>query len=116
MKQEVKFKELEGQTIKTITNTIDTLNIETIEGNKYEMYHERDCCESVVIEDVDGDLQDLIGYPILLAEETKEIEDDRDSFTWTFYKLRNVKASVTIRWFGTSNGYYSENVSFFKTN
>jgi hypothetical protein len=85
-------------------------------GDQYAMLHLQDCCEHVYLEDVDGDVNDLLGEPVLLAEEVTEQDDksDWECRTWTFYKLSTVKASVTFRWEGTSNGYYSEEAHFVR--
>lgn len=87
------------------------------DGRAFHFYHSQDCCESVDIEDICGDLADLIGSPIVLAEEvSNEPEPEReyqpDSCTWTFYRFATAKGSVTVRWYGESNGYYSESVDF----
>lgn len=119
MSKYVNFEELLGKTLESIVirnagdgaEIIFTVNEDEI----YRMYHDQDCCESVDIESIDGDIQDIENSPILLAEEvTNSNRDDSEyeSETWTFYKLSTIKGSVTIRWHGVSNGYYSESVSF----
>ncbi len=123
----VDFKELQEQTLWNISISEDKKEIvfETIEGNRYVQYHDQDCCEVVEVEEIVGDLEDLIGSPILLAEEVIHenespegisLPEDSydDSFTWTFYKLATIKGTVTIRWYGESNGYCSEEVDFVK--
>lgn len=118
------FSDLVGKTITKIEGAAadsDHIGIWTVAG-RYEMYHNQSCCEDVIINDICGDIGDIIGSPILLAEEVSSgdwpddagLGPDRDSFTWTFYKISTIKGSVTIRWLGQSNGYYSEDVSFFK--
>lgn len=120
--KQVEFSELLGKTLKSVEQISNKMLVfTTTEGEVYKMYHSQDCCESVTIEDICGDLQDLIGEPILLAEEATSdknpegiTKDYQDSFTWTFYKLATRKGYVDIRWYGESNGYYSESVDFYK--
>jgi len=113
----MEFKELVGKVFTKIENIDNEEIIFNTVDEKFKLYHQQNCCESVTVEDVIGDLDDLLNNPILLAEEVenepKEIEYG-DSETWTFYKLSTIKGSVTIRWLGSSNGDYSESVDFIK--
>ena len=112
--------ELVGKTLVKVEQVGDEQIVFTaVGGQQYRLYHSQDGCESVTIESVAGDLTDLVGAPILMAEEvTSDVNPEgvamaiRDSFTWTFYKFATRKGYVDIRWFGESNGYYSEAVDF----
>ena len=112
------IKELKGQTLIRIVVDEKEIEFTTSSGVTYTQYHEQDCCENVWVEDVVGDVNDLLYSPILDArEEISGTRDDsaHESVTWTFYILRTMKGSVTIRWCGESNGYYSESVNMRKT-
>ena len=117
-KENIGIESLLNKVIIKIDKTDDELIFTTNEGKRYRAYHQQDCCESVYIEDIEGNLDDLLNSPILQAEESTNSEDTfgkieyPDSFTWTFYKLATIKGYVTIRWLGESNGYYSESVDF----
>ena len=114
---------LRGEKIKSIGIVpCDEIHIETESGKKYRMHHEKDCCESVVIHDVTGDLQDLVGFTLTAASEDSiragngEWPEDvarpeyEDSWTWTTYTFETLASKVRIRWLGQSNGYYGEGV------
>lgn len=87
------------------------------DGVQWDMYHDFDCGASVSIAEVIGDINDLIGAPLVEAESVSRHDDggDEGSRTWTFYKFRTAKGAVTIRWLGQSNGWYSEEVTFKKS-
>lgn len=117
---------MEVNTIKEIQGHVFT-HIEVIgeeeiiltrsDGEKLKFHHIQDCCESVYIESIVGDLDDLIDTEVLIAEERVETGENMysDSCTYTFYTFRTIKGSVDIRWNGVSNGYYSESVDLSKS-
>lgn len=77
-------------------------------------FHSQECCESVTIKEIVGDLTDLCNSPILEAELVKEEdESEYESRTFSFYKFRTTRGFVTVTWLGISNGYYSETVDFY---
>ncbi len=115
------FEAMVGKTFTDITASKlkDEVRFTDSDGVVWLMYHPGDCCESVLIEDISGDLGDLVGSPLLQAEvssnsddPSREVYGGDGSYTWTFYKLATAKGYVTIRWYGESNGYYSEAVHF----
>jgi len=125
MSKHVQIKELIGKTFTLIIISPEKEEIKFFLNEKhfFSMHHSQSCCESVAVEDIIGDLNDLVNTPILVAEEVtsrehledkKDLDEGAESFTWTFYKFSTIKGSVTIRWFGTSNGYYSEDVDIWE--
>ena len=112
------IEKLKGKILKEIltdSNDGDLVFI-TNDDKKYVMYHMQECCEQVTLEDICGDLDDLIGNPLIEAEEVEGSYPDPENidscFKWTFYKLATIKGCVTLRWHCESNGYYSIDVDF----
>jgi hypothetical protein len=110
-----------GKTFVEVTGSVGDREMifVTEDGQRFMFAHQQDCCESVDINDIVGDLQDLVGSPMLQAEEVSGVtpvdfnEMDHESVTWTFYKFATRKGYVDVRWLGESNGYYSEGVDLF---
>ena len=86
------------------------------DGSVYKMDHYQDCCEYCWL----PHYQDCCEYCWLphyqdcceycwLPHYPREYEPE--SQTWTFYKFRTLKGYVDLRWFGESNGFYSESVN-----
>ena len=122
------FTNMVGVTMKAIKGKLgdEQMAVVAEDGRRFVFWYEHDCCASCAVEDVIGDLADLVGSPIVEAEEVSNYAPEAgkapwetdpkayapESFTWTFYRFSTVKGTVTIRWLGESNGYYSESVSY----
>jgi len=115
-KKNVPFETILGLTFNAIEVQDDQIDFATNTGRHFIMYHQRDCCEEVYVESVVGDVSDLLDSPILIAEMSTNCDNPKDkddkSHTWTFYKIATIKGYVDLRWYGNSNGYYSEEVDF----
>ena len=87
-------------------------------GDKWKMYHEQDCCENVWLEDINGNVDNILNSEILRFDEKCKNDDEAGkndmSETYTFYTIATSKGYLDLRWHGTSNGYYSESVDFKK--
>lgn len=108
------IRTLQGKTPLAIRYNDDAIVFKLNDHEYFAFYHEQDCCESVTVEDVVGDFQDLVGNPLEIIEERTESgdNDDYDCYTWTYYTFRGIGGTVDVRWYGASNGYYSESVDY----
>ena len=123
---EVPLNELVGRTISQITGLeteSEEVHIHTKCGREYVVVHLKQCCEEVCLIDFTGDAQDLVGAVILSAEACSNTDGDledqyggRREETWTFYKIETTKGGIWMRWFGSSNGFYSTEVNFVWAN
>jgi hypothetical protein len=119
----VLFEELKGKVLVDIRldcvkNGNEALLFVCDDGTKYAMFHFQDCCESVSLEDFDlqQTRETLLNTPILEAIESSNSgnQEGDGTFTWTFYKLATKNGWIDIRWYGASNGYYSESVELYR--
>lgn len=101
-----------GQKVLSISKSFDALHLE-LENHRCVFEHIQDCCESVTLEDweyYEEDFQNAVIHDIEWV--SNDDPDACESGTWTFLKIRTSKGYAWFRWYGTSNGYYSEGVDF----
>jgi hypothetical protein len=82
-------------------------------GYLFLLGHSQDCCERFELIDGEDDLAGLIGGVVVVAEEVDSddipaLEEYEESYTWTLYRFRTTKGDCTLRFYGSSNGYYGE--------
>ena len=104
----VPFSSLVGKVPNKIFITQEpSMLVFVMEDAVYIQGHEQECCEEVYLDDTCGDLDDLVGNPILISE---EVFQEDEVGTWAFYKLSTKNGDCTLTWRGKSNGCYSERV------
>lgn len=112
------FIDLAGKTIVAtygVEPESDEAYFQCSDGTTYKMFHSQSCCESVYLEDIVGDPEDLCALVISADGYTEEIPENPDA-CFTFYNIQTSKGAITLRWYGSSNGYYSIDVSFEEVN
>ena len=118
----VQFEMLVGLTLIEVTKVDAGLFLKATDGRMFVIKHEQECCECVDLIDISGDTNDLIGSQIVVAECRTNATDaagentyryEYSSATWTFIEIATNKGSVTLRFYGASNGYYSETADLF---
>ena len=94
----------------------DAIRLTTESGRTFLIHHDQDCCESVHIEDTEGNWRELLGKQVIEVthEETESGDpppEDAESWTRTALAFKVDDATVISRWIGESNGHYSESVT-----
>ena len=116
------FEELEGKIFTDVFVSNDRIYFFANYGFSYALFHDQDCCEHVFIESIDGDIAtNLPGKRIIEAREAYNSDNKPpeggphdDSYTWSFYTIRTERDTFTIRFFGSSNGYYGETATLYR--
>lgn len=87
-------------------------------GNAFVLHNRSEgdygCSCNINLIDIEGDLFDLIDRPLVVSETASHSPANNewgDREKWTYYRFATPKGFVSLRWHGSSNGYYSEAVS-----
>nr|DAT71100.1 MAG TPA: hypothetical protein [Caudoviricetes sp.] len=88
------------------------------DGAVIELWHSQDCCENVYLEGADSydnndDIYTDCDWCEVSLVTNNDTNDEYDSITWSFYHFKTNKGMDTVRFFGGSNGWYSETVDFY---
>lgn len=113
------FESLAGKTLTTYRYDGENGLFLTFGDETYVMRHDQSCCEKVSLETSANEMDALVGQKIhhayVNARQSERLDKHGNldgTMTWTFYVLQGGTSCVVLRWVGSSNGYYSEEVDF----
>jgi len=116
------IKELKGKLLTSVAKVCDRhIIFSCSDGTEYSMSDPEDWGSSVKIEDITDDWMNILTGEIVMDAYESNSQDLGpangldSSYTWTFYRIITQRGAVVIRWYGTSNGYYSEKAQFSQT-
>lgn len=69
-----------GQTFSRVLADNESVTFEN-DKVRYVLYHEQDCCESVVVEEIIGDIEDLENWPLLIAREDHDAATIKENYS-----------------------------------
>lgn len=107
------FAEFKNKVIKNISGLekgSQEVYFECEDGTKYFLYHYQVCSEKVYIEEIAGNINDIIGCKINIADVVTS--GNSNIFLQTFFTLSSDKGSLIFRWIGESVGSVLVDVSF----
>lgn len=116
---EYKIDKVNNKTIESFSGDVgdESFRINFDDDTYISFYHSQDCCETVQIEDIVGELNNHIGRTINGISIKTNSDDpapddgyDPESYTWTYITIKTTAGYIDLRFFGSSNGYYSESV------
>ena len=106
------FEDMLGKTMKLVVVDEDeeTVVLMAVDGEKYRFFE--DIHSGVRMDGVSGDLSNLVGSPLLVADERVEsssvriqgLHEEWEFRTWTFHEFATAKGSVTVRWSSHTDG------------
>lgn len=93
---------LVGKVVRDAVLRHDTLTLSFADGCEVVAEHLPSCCEGVVLCDVWGDPQDLVGGTIVVFDVRRSHPDHTSAVkptkTSTFYEIRTTRGDLTLRW------------------
>jgi hypothetical protein len=112
MSQVFTYDMLIGKVVSRIERLVqsDEVHFYLDSGEVLRMWHYQACCEEVVLESVDTELSEVEGTIKRFEETTLEVSSDEQWTSATFYNITIGSTMFNMRWYGSSNGYYSESV------
>jgi len=113
------WDEVYGKIVEKIDYSKDEFVLSFTDGTQLKFYHEQYCCEKVYITQFVFSIPEIKGFASIIGKELKSIKESYKKGEWEYGTYTETKlefdtscGKFEVHWYGESNGWYDENVSF----